>query len=107
MKKNFGVTSKGQCMVICTGHYSVDEGLATQITLPNGKFMYTGIASVAEVMAKEKGWECKTVRYFGACDDLSINDRAHIGFPIQVDEVSVADFLEKIATEDECINCGI
>lgn len=107
MKKNFGVTPKGQRMVICTGHYDVDEGLATQITLPNGKFMYTSVVSATEVIARKKGWECKTVRYFGACIDSSINDRAHYGFPIQIDEVSVADFLEKIATEDECINCGI
>lgn len=49
----------------------------------------------------EKKWEVKIVEYFGACMDLSINERAHLGFPIQIGEVSVADFIDKIATEKE------
>src|SRR5687767_3014793 len=88
--------------VINTSGYGTGTGFATQITLPNGKYMYTGISSMNETFAKELGWEVKTVRYFGACICGNIADRAHSKFPIQIDEVSVADFIEKIATDEEC-----
>jgi len=88
--------------VVNTSGYSVSEGLADQITLPNGKYLYTGVSSVCSIVAKERGLEVKTVRYYGACIDSLINDRAHLKFPIQIDEVSVADFIDKIATNEEC-----
>ncbi len=88
--------------VIDTRGYGTSEGFATQITLPSGKYMYTGVGSVAEQIAKDKGLECKTVSYFGACIYCNINDRAHQDMPIQIDGVSVADFIDKIATDEEC-----
>ena len=87
--------------VINTHGFGTTFGHAVQITLPNGKFYYTGISSMAELSAKEKGLKTKYVRYFGACIYYNINDRAHEEFPIQIEEVSVADFIDKIATEEE------
>lgn len=88
--------------VINTTGYSTSSGFVAQITLPNGKYMYTGVGSIAEDFAKKLGWEVKTVQYFGACTYANIADRAHGKFPIQIDEVPVADFIEKIATDAEC-----
>lgn len=88
--------------VINTSGYGTSEGLAVQITLPNGKYFYTGVGSANEYRAKSEKLEYKTVKYFGACIYCNINDRAHLKFPIQIDDVSVADFIDKIATEKEC-----
>jgi hypothetical protein len=96
------LTGGGQRIVVSTSGCRTSEGCATQITLPNGKFMYVGVSSIIEDVARKRGLECKVVRYFGACIYANINDRAHDKFPIQIDEVNVADFIEKIATKEEC-----
>lgn len=101
------VTEMGKKIVIDTKNYSVSEGFADQITLPSGKFLYTGVMSILSAAAKKKGLACKTIHYFGACIYANINDRAHNRFPIQIDEVSVTDFLDKIATEKECIEISL
>lgn len=88
--------------VINTSGYGTSTGFVTQITLPNGKYFYTGVDSLNEKYAEDLGWEIKTVRYFGACIYANIAERAHAKFPIQIDEVSVTDFIEKIATDAEC-----
>ena len=88
--------------VIDTTGYGVDEGWADQITLPNGKFMYTGCASVNSTWAKEAGLKLKTVRYYGACIYANINQRAHENFPIEIDGVDIKTFLDKVATDLEC-----
>lgn len=95
-------TKRGQRIVISTCGCRVTEGCATQITLANGKFMYVGVNSITENSARKRGLECKVVRYFGACIYANINDRAHDKFPIQIDEISVADFIDEIATKEEC-----
>ncbi|MDD5396597.1 MAG: hypothetical protein PHW24_00890 [Candidatus Moranbacteria bacterium] len=95
-------TERGQRVVVGTSGYGVSEGTATQITLPSGKFMYVGVSSLIENSAKKRGLECKVVRYFGACIYANINDRAYDKFPIQIDEVNVAEFIDKIATKEEC-----
>lgn len=87
---------------INTVGYGTSEGWADQITLPSDKFMYTGISSTISHIAKVKGLEIKTVRYYGACISTNINDRAHLKFPIMIDGVSIADFIDKVATEEEC-----
>ena len=87
--------------VINTGDYGVGEGFAIQITLPSGKYYYTGVGSLIAEKAKEKGLECKTVNFYGACIFSNINYLAHEKFPIQIDEVSVVDFIDKIATAEE------
>jgi hypothetical protein len=97
-----GKTKSGHPIVISTIGYGISEGIAMQITLPSGKFLYTGIMSACETMAREQGLECKIVNYYGACIYSGVNDRAHDRFPIQIDGISVADFLDKIATEEEC-----
>lgn len=89
---------------INTVGYGTSEGWSDQITLPSGKFMYTGISSMRSHIAKEKGLEIKTVRYFGACISTNINDRAHLKFPIMIDGVNIAHFIDKVATEEECIS---
>lgn len=86
---------------IDTSRYGASEGWADQITLPNGKYGYTGIGSCESDMFRAKGWHVKTVHYFGACISSNINGRAHDRFPIQIEGVSVADFINKIATEEE------
>jgi len=87
--------------VINTAGFGTSEGVADQITLPNGKFAYSGVGSMNSTCARRSGWEVRVVWYFGACIAMNINDRAHLKFPIQIDEVSVADFIDKIATEKE------
>ncbi len=87
--------------VINTNGYSTSEGFADQITLPNGKFAYMGVDSIYSFQARRNGWECKKVEYFGACGYCNINATAHIKFPIQIDGVSVVNFFDKIATEEE------
>jgi predicted mannosyl-3-phosphoglycerate phosphatase (HAD superfamily) len=89
-------------MSIDTYGYGTSEGTTAQITLPSGKYMYTGVGSVIHNLARELGLETKVVRYSGACIYMNINSRAHEKFPIEIDGVSVADFLDKIATEEEC-----
>lgn len=88
-------------IVINTGGYDVGSGTSLRITLPNGKYYFTGINSIVHARAEDNGLECKIVEYYGACNYMSINKRAHMGFPIQIDEVSVVDFIDKIATEEE------
>ncbi len=89
-------------IVINTAGYGVGQGWACQITTPEGKFLYVGIASIPSDAAKNvPGWKAETVQYYGACVDLNINDRAHSGLPIQIGERSVADFLSQIATKEE------
>ncbi|PCI20019.1 hypothetical protein COB64_02925 [Candidatus Wolfebacteria bacterium] len=83
------------------GDESTKKDLACEITLPNGKYWYVGIDSTASFYAKKEGLECKTVRYFGDCSDWDINERAHKGLPIQVNETNVEDFIDKIATQGE------
>ena len=87
--------------VISTEGYGVQEGKTVQITLPNGKFLYTGEESIREAHAREKGMECKVVTFYGACSYSNINQRAHMGFPIQINETSVKDFIDRVATEEE------
>ncbi len=81
---------------------SGNSGRADRITLPNGKYFYTGTDCLVSMAAKEAGFEVKEVVYYGSCIYSNINDRAHEGFPIQIDEVSVADFIDQIATAEEC-----
>ena len=99
---DYNYTEGGQRIVIDISGYSIAEGFAIRITLPSGKFFYVEVGSEVESRAKGKGLECKAVSYFGACVSLNINSKAHEGLPIQINEVSVADFIGKIATVDEC-----
>jgi hypothetical protein len=78
-----------------------NKGLADRITLPNGKYAYVGVGSVNSQFAKKEGMPVETVKYCGNCDEISINARAHRRFHIKIDGVKVADFLDKIATEEE------
>jgi hypothetical protein len=97
------LTPSGQKIVVGIRGYETNEGLATQITLPNGKYAYTGVNSPLESAAVQKGLPCEVVKYFGACNFENINERAtdHNYLPIQINEVSIASFIEKIATPDE------
>ncbi len=89
-------------VVIDINGFGVSQGFADQITYPNGKYEYTGVDSGRSNRAKERGWSVKLVEYFGACTPSNINLRSHANFPIQIDEVSVEDFIYRIATESEC-----
>ncbi len=81
--------------------YTKGEGWAVQITLPNGKFYYTGVGSIIAHTAEQRGMECKIVKFYGACIYANINERAHDRFPIEIDGAEVSTFLDKIATEKE------
>lgn len=81
--------------------YGVAEGKVVQITLPNGRFYYAGVMSGVSERAKKEGLKCEIVHYFGASDYGGINQRAHMGFPIQINEVNVLDFIYKIAENNE------
>ena len=87
--------------VVRTAGFGTSEGLADQITLPNGKYYYTGVHSAHSWLAKERGWDVRVVRYFGACIYANINSRAHERFPIQIEEVDIKDFIDQVATEEE------
>jgi len=95
------ITPRGYPKVIQTDGYKCFEGFSIQVTLPSGKFVYTGIKSDFEGLARKIGLECKTVHFFGCCISSGINDRAHDNFPIQIDGVDVKDFLDQIATMEE------
>jgi len=90
--------------VINTDGYGTTEGSVLQVTLPNGKYFYTGINSLIAAIAERRGLDSKVVQYFGACNYFNINERAHEGYPIQIDEVSVTEFIEKISTGKEFSN---
>lgn len=77
------------------------SGIVAQITLPNGKLFYSGVSSVNTQLAEERGFECRRVKYSGACSYYNINERAHKQSPIQIEGVSVAIFLDKIATTED------
>lgn len=100
---SLNVDSGGQIVdiVIYTEGYGTMEGHVAEITLPGGKRYYTGVSSIVAAAAKDRGWECRVVPFFGACIAVNLVDRAHTGFPIQVDGVSVADFVDEIATDEE------
>jgi|GEM_PF-6968751 len=89
-------------IVIDTAGYDVFEGLTDQITLPTGKYFYSGRDSWYSLELRKSGLAVKTVKYYGACGNSDLNERAHGGFPVQVDGVSVKDFLDRIATPEEC-----
>jgi hypothetical protein len=97
------LTPSGQKVVVGVRGYETSEGLATQITLPNGKYAYAGVNSDLECAAAQKGLPREVVKYFGACNFENINERAtdQNYMPIQINGVSIARFIEKIATPDE------
>ncbi len=94
--------TKGGQKIVISAWGKMNEGFVLQVTLPNGKYAYFGVNSISSTMAREQGLNCEEVRYFGNCIDSNINGRAHIGSPIQINEISVADFIEEIATDEEC-----
>lgn len=83
----------------------MSKGFADQVTLPSGKYLYTGVSSyVSNSVAKRLKLECKTVTFEGQCIYDNINERAHDKFRIQINGEEVSTFLDKIATEEECKN---
>lgn len=83
--------------------FTITEGIADQITLPNGKLAYTGAFSLKSAQAREMGLEVKGVRYRGCCISSGINDRAHDStpFPIEIDGVDIYTFIDRVATDEE------
>jgi len=96
------MAEKSEYIVIETGDHPVRNSIVYQITLPSGKYMYTHPHSELAKRAKSMGLKMKSVIYYGACNSENINERAHGKFPIQIDKVSVVDFIDKIATKKEC-----
>lgn len=90
-------------IVIDTDGYVAERGQAAEIILPNGKLFYDRPNSPSVAIATQRGLEHRMVHYFGACTYATINKLAHQGFPIQIGDVSVAEFLDMIATEEECM----
>lgn len=88
-------------IVVNTSGYGISEGWATQITLPNGKYYYVGVGSIASSIAENKGFETKTVRYFGACIYANINDRVFDKFPIQIDDIDLRTIIDKVANKED------
>ena len=90
-------------IVIDTGDHGVRHAIVYQITLPSGKYFYTDPHSDLAQRAKVAELAMKPVIYYGACNSENINKRAHEKFPIQIGEVNIADFIDKVATEKECL----
>ena len=85
----------------------IETGQAIEITrLKDGLRMYTGIASLDQREAEEQPekFKVKVIQFKGCCIYANINDRAHDGFPIEIDGVDVKNFLDEIATDQECQN---
>lgn len=79
--------------------YNITEGFADEITLSNGKKLYTGISSINSHTAKKLKLKVRRVRYKGCCIYANINDRAkdEIKFPIKIDGVDIYTFIDKVA----------
>lgn len=85
----------------------MEEGLATEITRKSdGKRMYTGVWSVNHSVAAQRPDEfsVKIVRFKGCCIASNINDRAHdrTDFQIRINGFFTKEFIDEIATEEEC-----
>ena len=85
------------------GGYKMNTGIAIRITLPSRKYIFAKIGSMLEARARRLELECEIVEFFGACIDANINYRAHEHFPIDIDGVSVTEFIDQIATLEECM----
>lgn len=90
-----------EIVINTTGYKTICSCFVTQITLPNGKYYYTGEGSVVEMVARSRRMKHSRVFFCGACIYQDINKSALQGIPIQIDGVSTSDFIEKIATCEE------
>jgi len=81
----------------------INTGFAIQIAIGNGKFAYVGVESKAAIIGAKKDWEMQIVKYVGCCIPGNINDRAHDGFPIWINNMAVSDFINQIAKDEECL----
>lgn len=89
-------------IIVDTHRYVTSMGEVYQIYVPSlEKYIYVPIDSLIFVYAKKNNWPTEVVQFFGACTNTNINSRVHKGAPIQIGDVSVADFKERIATEEE------
>ena len=59
--------------VINTDGYETSEGKVVQYTLPSGKYLYSTVGSIIDIILKNNEMERKIVRYFGACKFNNIN----------------------------------
>ncbi len=66
--------------------FNINKGYADEITLSNGRKLYTGVGSLDSTKAKELGLPIKTVSYEGCCIYANINKRAKDKnyFPIKI-----------------------
>lgn len=81
------------------------EGLTDEITLTNGKKLYTGVQSISSQKARKLGLTVKTVRYKGCCIYANINQRAKDPhhFPIEIDGIDIYTYIEEVAEDGEPI----
>lgn len=83
---------------------SINEGFAEEITLSNGKKMYTGVNSLNSIYAKKLNLNVKIIRYKGGCIETNINSKAkHEYLRIEIDGINIQIFIDAVATDDEPI----
>lgn len=79
----------------------IHEGEAMQITMPGGKFYFTGANSYLASVLQERGIVCKVVHFKGHCIDYNICERAHDGAFIEIDGIPISAFIDKVANKEE------
>ena len=85
--------------------FKISEGLADEITLSNGKKLYTGINSLGSKKAKKIGLNVKQVKFEGCCIYANINQRAKdkYHYPIEIDGVDIYSYIGNVAEHNEPI----
>ena len=78
----------------------MNNGIADEITLSNGKKFYTGCSSYASKCARDLGLKIKHVKFKGSCIAQNIMERAHAKTAqIEIDGVDIYTFIDEVAQE--------
>ncbi len=81
-----------------------EKDVAEQITLPNGKYFYTGVDSMNAIKAESKGLVVQRALLEG-CSYSNVNDCAHnftYHNSIFINGVPISELKDKIAKPEEC-----
>lgn len=85
--------------------YTINNDIADEITLSNGKKYYTGVDSMRSKEAVEAGLTVKRVKFKGCCISCNINSRAldEQFFPIKINGYDIYECIDMVASVDEPI----
>ncbi len=83
------------------GRYSCEQGFADRITLPNGKFAFTGKNSIFSEACRIKHYKVETVTYQGNCAADSIGSRVADEAPVWINGEYVTNKPDLFATDED------